>query len=156
MFFLAYKSFIIETDYHLFDVINKLKFYVKAPESYTYRSHNHIVYQGFVSENRFKLVRIARNRNLLFVQIRCKFKELANGTKINVTVSLHPLIVIKLIFNLLFWIRALIFVTFEVNPLNKGLFLTVLIFPLSLLLIFMTIFRLEVNRGIYELKNILE
>ncbi|MBP0026313.1 MAG: hypothetical protein J7545_04760 [Roseofilum sp. SBFL] len=155
---LPYDRFTLETPASVAEVIGHLEPHIEAPKIWQWRvPPNHAPYCGTISEDGFKIRRVIHYRNSFLPQVRGRFESLPNGTAVHITLSLHPMVSIFLIFWGSSWGSAsLLFLFAALFSEDVGLE-TLLFIPLPfiVLFIFWCAFWLEANRACQDLSEIL-
>ena len=158
MHLFPYDRFTIQTQKSLLDVINTLETHIEAPRGWRSPfSRNHLPYAGTISNSGFEIRRIIHYSNSFLPNIRGRFEPSSAGTRVRITMSLHPFVIAFLLFWLSIWygISLLIFLS---NLLSgditgeAGLFLGM---PIVMLAFFWFAFWSEANYSRRELTAII-
>ncbi len=156
---LPYDTFSIQTPKPLSDVIEQLKINIEAPKGLRWSfSRSHAPYTGTISNSGFEIRRLIQYRNSFLPNIRGRFESLSDGTRIRVTMGLHPLVMIFLLFWYSVWFSISIpYFLFGALSGDIQIF-TALQFvglPIVLLFVFWCWFWYEANRSRQELTQII-
>ncbi|NEP14319.1 MAG: hypothetical protein F6K14_29815, partial [Symploca sp. SIO2C1] len=156
---LPYDTFSIQTPKPLSDVIEQLKINIEAPKAFRWSfSENHAPYTGTISNSGFEIRRLIQYRNSFLPNIQGRFESLSDGTRIRVTMRLHPLVMIFLLFWYSVWFTISIpYFLFGALSGDIQIF-TALQFvglPIVLLFVFWCWFWYEAYRSRQELKQII-
>lgn len=149
-----YETWVLEIPQPVETVRARLEAKVEPPR--VWRSgfqRHHQPYEGIIREQDFTLRRIIHYRNSFLPQIRGTWEPSSEGTKIKLTFTLHPLVLVFLILWFTVWYTSALPIALlgGLPPLIPVAFLTM---PLLMLIIFFAVFWAEVRHSQRELTAI--
>jgi WD40 repeat protein len=151
---LPYDTFTLETREPLPLVRERLAAEIERPKLRWGFSRNHAPYEGKLSDNGFEIHRIIHYRNSFLPIIRGRFEPLPEGTKVRITMGLHPLVMGFLAFWFLSWYSAILpMALFGLMPPNMAVLFVGL--PLCVLMAFGCAFWYEADRSRRELTQMI-
>jgi hypothetical protein len=89
---LPYDKFEIQTTLTLEETITALKAQVEPKKWLRWFSRDHAIFEGDVSRDGFKIMRIIHYRNSFMPVIRGTFKQGQNGINVTIRMGLHPFV----------------------------------------------------------------
>ncbi len=89
---LPYDKFEIQTSLTLEETITALKAQVEPKKWMRWFSRDHAIFEGDISRDGFKIVRIIHYRNSFMPVIRGTFKQSQNGINVMIRMGLHPFV----------------------------------------------------------------
>jgi len=152
-------TFTIQSHKSLPEVIERLKEHIEAPKAIRWHfSHNHAPYEGTISSSGFEIRRIIDYRNSFLPNIRGRFDSSSAGTRIRITMGLHPFVTAFLIFWNSVWYSVSIphFVFGALSgDIDTFIAMQFVVLPIVLLFVFWCWFWYEAHRSRQELEQLL-
>jgi WD40 repeat protein len=151
---LPHYTFSLQAHDPLSVVLERLAAQVEPPKTVRwFLSQDHLLYEGSVSEEGFKISRIIHYRNSMLPVIRGRFEQSSDGTVVQINMTLHPLVLGFLGFFYLTWYSIVAPIALMSGW--NGVTLLFIGLPLVILVVFAGAFWFEAQHSRRELTQIL-
>lgn len=126
---LPYDKFEIQTSLTLEEVIAALKKHVEPKRWFRLFWGNHAVFEGEISQDGFRIMRIINYRNSFLPVIKGAFKQNQNGINVMIRMGLHPFVIVFMCI----WFGGIIFAIVAGLASSKITLSATLLIPLGML-----------------------